>query len=197
MKRVSILLAAIVTVMFVSTSAAMAEGSIVKGNKVKVYNKGKHVELVYLSDNAVEVEIEVADIDGKVVYQGNTSSRKGFVLPFDMSMLPAGEYTFSVKEGDYMSVGTAKTTVTIADGSKIDVIRTLDAKGFVVTSTEEIPTDLNLYLYNAKGELMYKGEFESDKVIEDKYNLENIGMDELKVVITEEDVVLKSVYIKF
>lgn len=191
-------LAALLIVIGAATTTATFAGDLeTKGKKYKLFNAGKIVKLIYLSSEALEVAINILNDQGDILYKGVTSSEKGFILPFNMSQLPLGRYTFKIKEGDNEYTETIVTESTATDSKTVTLIKGLDKKAVVVTSTEEIPADLDLIIYGQNGDVLYKEVLDSKKVVSSKYNLESVESDEVRIVIMEGDEILKDSEFKF
>lgn len=198
MKKTQNFLVALIIVIGAAITTANAAGGLeIKSGKVKLFNYGKLVKLIYLSNEAIEVEISIEDANGQLLYTGTTSSKKGFLLPINMSQLPLGTYVFSIKDGDNVFRKSVTTTATATDGDMLTMVQDAEGKGFVVTSTEELPSDVYLVIYDENGELIHTHNYDSQEKIGSKYDLESIESDEVRVVIKEGDEILKDSAFKF
>ncbi|MEQ8245674.1 hypothetical protein, partial [Fulvivirga sp.] len=117
-------------------------------------NEPEHLKLVYLDEEQGQVKVSLKNASGEIIHKTTINNKAGFSQPYDMELLPAGDYTFDVTIPDGT---TLSETVTIVKPSNepnfaANVLNVNDGKKFrlaVVNRDERaLPTSIKVYDQN-------------------------------------------------
>ncbi len=115
---------------------SFATGTLKKNDEPRTLaianNSENQFKLVYLEKSSGTVNIYLKNESGQVLHRANVQNKEGFAQNFDLSSLPAGDYTFAVKSASGTSL-QEKVEVTHAEKQanfNADVLNVNDAKKF-------------------------------------------------------------------
>ncbi|MEQ8475098.1 hypothetical protein [Fulvivirga sp.] len=144
--------------MMLVVATAFATGEEKDKNATKkvaiMSNEPEHLKLVYLDEEQGQVKVSLKNASGEIIHKTTINNKAGFSQPYDMELLPAGDYTFDVTIPDGT---TLSETVTIVKPSNepnfaANVLNVNDGKKFrlaVVNRDERaLPTSIKVYDQN-------------------------------------------------
>lgn len=144
--------------MMLVVATAFATGEEKDKNATKkvaiMSNEPEHLKLVYLDEEQGQVKVSLKNASGEIIHKTTINNKAGFSQPYDMELLPAGDYTFDVTIPDGT---TLSETVTIVKPSNepnfaANILNVNDGKKFrlaVVKRDERaLPTSIKVYDQN-------------------------------------------------
>ncbi len=161
--------------------------------EVRNASEGKF-ELWYRTGETEKVKIKLLNDKGQTLYQEWVRSKAGFVKPFDLSKLNSGTYTMQVLNGE----SVLSETITLQSATEqfaglIELSEVANSKKFILDIDDTVATDLEMYIVNKDGEVLYNETTVSGTKV---YNLSNIEMKEVSVLIYSKGQIVKSSDIK-
>ena len=152
MKTKSLFIAAFVMISAVVSAVGKDEPTSKAGLAI-VPVKGTEVfKVIYKSETAGRVKINLYNSSNEVVYSESLSSVDGFIRPLNFKGLAFGEYTFEVI--DAAGKRTEKIVYTTAK-SVIRVARLNEDGKFLLAIANPVSNELTVKIYNAANELIH------------------------------------------
>jgi hypothetical protein len=144
--------------MMLVVATAFATGEEKDKNATKkvaiMSNEPEHLKLVYLDEEQGQVKVSLKNASGEIIHKTTINNKAGFSQPYDMELLPAGDYTFDVTIPDGTTLSETVTIVKPSNAPNFaaNVLNVNDGKKFrlaVVNRDERaLPTSIKVYDQN-------------------------------------------------
>jgi len=146
------------------TSASMAVVSV-KGSEV--------VKVIYKSETAGKVKINVYDAANKLVFAGTRNNVEGFILPLNFSGLEYGQYT--VELTDAAGTKTEKVSYQSASTSNIHVSKLGQDGKFLLSVTKTSNEDINVKIFDAYNNLVHDSTKQTEGDFAQLFSIKNFA----------------------
>ncbi len=164
MKKNTMLLSIFATLFFVSTGNAMAESHFLNKDVKIVKRDTKKVEVRVNQLNVGELDVELKDKEGVLIYTGSIKGGENVATQFNLNALPNGEYILNCSNNNFWSsqqLAITNGNVEINENSYQEVlapkIEKLDINRFEVITANKNMADLGVSIVNRAGEVVYTG----------------------------------------
>lgn len=148
MKRTTIIAA----MLLIGVSAFATGTNKSSDNSFAIANNSlNQFKLVYLQKEEGMVKIYLKNEKGQILHRSNVKNAEGFAQNFDLSQMPAGEYTFSITEPDGTTLKDKVKVKSVIQESNFNanILNVNDDKKFrlAVLNKDDnaFPTSVNIY----------------------------------------------------
>ena len=159
--------------------------------KVWSAESGKY-NVLYRSATKESVKIKFLNEKRRVLYTEWVRSSKGFVKPFDLNQLPKGTYTIELVSNEQVLQESIKLYSAKELYDQMIQISELDEQKVKVDVDTKAGDEVDVFIMNDEGGVIYNESTSESKV----YNLSNVDLKEVTVLIYKNGEVIKTTDIK-
>ena len=196
MKRITNILTALLIVIGTVANANTLDSVTAStgNNTLRVRNTSQNLyKVIYRSNSAQTVKINLRDNKNRVLHSERVSTKTGFAKPFDLSLLPAGEYVVEVISGTSVEREVInKASVKELYNGLVEVSK-LDNNKKVRLDIAGNNHSFDFYIVSESGEVIYDETTSTSKI----YNLEKVAVDNVNILVYKNGQVIASSAIKF
>jgi len=154
---------------------------------------------VTLREGAGKVRLAILDPDGKKLHQQTVHVKNDLRVPYDLSELPAGEYTVMIEsnvnqpfsEKEVFTVETKATPQALplmAYGKAIDD----DSIKLTVIGLEE--PGVKVQIMDSNGKNLYVDKIDEPEAFTRVYNMKNVSIEDISITVTDKKGRVKTLY---
>lgn len=146
------------------TNASLAVVSV-KGSEV--------IKVIYKSETAGKVKINVYDATNKIVFAGTRNNVEGFILPLNFSGLEYGVYT--VELTDAAGTKTEKISYQSAKTSNIHIAKVGQDGKFLLSVAKNGNEDINVKIFDSHNNLVHNSTKQVDGDFAQLFTIKNFA----------------------
>ncbi len=176
MKKMIMILLALVTVGCVVSFG----GTKGPESHMAVVKTGEIIKVIYESSVSSLVKVTISDQDGNEVFAEKVASNEGFIRPYNLSLLPKGDYKISLtdKDGEYSEKVTTREKEWIANVAKLKG----PEEKYLVAVPYQGPGEVAVLVYDQNEQLVYSETQAMQGDFAKIYNLKNLDRGTVQVV---------------
>ncbi|MBV6647561.1 MAG: hypothetical protein KI790_19035 [Cyclobacteriaceae bacterium] len=160
----------------------------------------KRVRVIYQSPATEDVNIQILDKNQQLVHIERVGYTDGFVKIFNMSRIPAGEYTFLVKSDSYSHKQTVLTyknegVVEEWEGQGLNIAKTKDDDKYALVGVNDSGASLSFVVEDDEGNAIYWDRIQKGEQVKRLINLEQVEGEDAKLLLFRRNEKIKEVIV--